>query len=80
MGKKTISRPVKTTVEIDDARLTHVMRLARLKTRKAALEYALIETEKMLQMRNLAAKSFYEGSGPVIDKNYDLKKIRQREK
>lgn len=71
---------MKTTVELDDKRLMHVMRLANLKTRKAALDFALVETEKMLQMRNLAAKSFYDSSEPVIDKNYDLKKMRRREK
>lgn len=71
---------MKTTVELDDKRLVDVMRLANLKTRKAALDYALVETEKMLRLRNLAARSFYDAAGAVIDKRYDLKKIRSREK
>ncbi len=79
MGKIPISEPMKTTVEIDDKRLMHVMRLANLKTRKAALEFALIETEKMLSMRNLASKSFYAEAKTAIDPKYDLAKLRREE-
>jgi len=71
---------MKTTVELDDKRLVDVMRLANLKTRKAALDFALVETQKMLRLRNLAARSFYAASGDIIDKNYDLKALRRREK
>ena len=79
MGKFPISEPMKTTVEIDDKRLMHVMRLANLKTRKAALEFALIETEKILSMRNLASKSFYAETKTAIDPKYDLAKLRRKE-
>ena len=79
MGETPISEPMKTTIEIDDKRLMHVMRLANLKTRKAALEFALIETEKMLSMRNLASKSFYTEGKMVVDPKYDLAKLRRKE-
>lgn len=79
MGKFPILERMKTTVEIDDKRLMHVMRLANLKTRKAALEFALIETEKMLSMRNLAAKSFYTDGKMAVDPKYNLAKLRRKE-
>jgi Arc/MetJ family transcription regulator len=71
---------MKTTVELDEDRLQQVMRLGHLKTRKAALAFALIETEKLLRLRNLAAKSFYGTERDVVDPNYDLLKLRKKEK
>lgn len=79
MGNFPVPMLMKTTIEIDDKRLMHVMRLANLKTRKAALDFALIETEKMLRLRNLASQSFYSEDKATIDPQYNLQKLRRKE-
>jgi len=71
---------MKATIELDERKLTQIMRLAPFKTRRAAIDFALTETEKMLKLRRLAAKSFYDGDYDVLYPEYDLLKLRARDK
>ena len=74
-----ISR-MKTTVDLDEKRLLNVMKLKGFKTRKDALDYALVEAERIAKLEDLMKKPFYVAEGPVIDPAYDVIKLRKMEK
>ena len=72
---------MKTTIEIDDAKLKRVMKLAGLKTRKATIEFALSQAERLGRINRLFAEQFFiEDQGEVIDPSYDVLTLRQQEK
>lgn len=72
---------MKTTVELDEARLKRVMHLAKVKTRKAALDIALRHAERALSINRLL-ESALPGSeyADVVDPDYDLPALRRRER
>ena len=72
---------MKTTIEIDDAKLKRVMKLAGLKTRKATIDFALSQAERLGRINRLFAEQFFiEDQGEVIDPSYDVLTLRQQEK
>lgn len=72
---------MKTTIEIDESKLKRVMKLTGLKTRKAAVDYALTQAERFAKLDRFFEKPFYvQGEGEVIDPGYDVLKLRQLEK
>ncbi len=72
---------MKTTIDLDDKKLLRVMKLAGLKTRKEAIDYALTEAERLAKIRKVLSESMYvEPAGDVVDPNYDLLRLREAEK
>jgi Arc/MetJ family transcription regulator len=72
---------MKTTIDIDDKKLHRLMRLTGLKTRKATIDFALTETERLARIRKLLSGPFYiDGAGDIIDPDYDVVKVRKMEK
>ena len=73
---------MKTTVELDEQRLRRVMELTGLKTRKAAIDYALSQAERAAKTAKLFARprrSKHELKN-VLDPKYDLMALRDQEK
>lgn len=71
---------MKTTVDLDDRKLRRLMRLTGLKTRKATIDFALTEAERLAKIRKLFEQPFYVAEGPVVDPDYDVIRMRKREK
>ena len=72
---------MKTTIVLDEEKLRRVMRLTGLKTRKAAIDFALTEAERIARVESFYRKPFYvvsEGE-PVVDPEYDLAALREGE-
>lgn len=73
---------VKTTIDLDEAKLKRVMKLTGLKTRKDAIDYALTEAERIARINQVLGRPLYvvgEGEA-VIDPEYDLAALRESEK
>jgi Arc/MetJ family transcription regulator len=72
---------MKTTIDIDEKKLAAVMRLTGARSRKAAVDYALVCTERSERLRLLFEKALpdeaYKGS---VDPAYDIKALREKEK
>jgi Arc/MetJ family transcription regulator len=71
---------MKTTIDLDEAKLLRVMRLTGIKTRKEAIDFALNEAERAARIRAFLSKPFYVGSSsdPVAP-DYDVLKLRKME-
>jgi len=74
-----ISR-MKTTIDLDENKLRRVMKLTGITTRKHAIDFALTQAERVAKVTRLLAEPFYVESGEIIDPNYDLERMRDREK
>ena len=73
---------MKTTIDLDEAKLKRVMKLTGLKTRKDAIDYALTEAERIARINQVLGRPLYvvkEGEA-VIDPEYDLAALRESEK
>jgi len=72
---------MKTTIDVDEAKLNRVMELTGIKTRKEAVDFALGEVERLARIRRLTQQSLYpETPGDVVDPAYDLFSLREAEK
>jgi Arc/MetJ family transcription regulator len=72
---------MKTTIDIDEKKLEGVMRLTGMRSRKAAVDYALASTERVERLRKLFEKPLPdEESLQALDPAYDLKAMRERDK
>lgn len=72
---------MKTTIDLDDKKLLRVMKLAGLKTRKEAIDFALTEVERLARIRKILSEPLYvDPTGHIIDPNYDLLRLREAEK
>jgi Bacterial antitoxin of type II TA system, VapB len=73
---------MKTTVAVDEAKLVDLMKLTGLKTRKAAIDFALTEAMRAATLRPVLGSSIFvvPDSEPVVDPKYDLLKLREAEK
>jgi Arc/MetJ family transcription regulator len=73
---------VKTTVELDEQKLRRVMELTGLKTRKAAIDYALSQAERAAKAARLFARPRRNKNElkNVLDPKYDLMALREQEK
>lgn len=72
---------MKTTVELDEKRLACVMKLTGLRTRRAAVDYALRAAERAASLDRLM-----EGALPdevyrtAVDPDYDVVALRNRKR
>ena len=71
---------VKTTIELDEAKLERVMRLTGIRTRKEAIDFALTEAERIAAIDSFYQKTFYvDETGSVVDPDYDVLAQRNRD-
>ena len=72
---------MKTTIDIDEKKLADVMRLAGVRSRKAAVDYALNCAERVERLRKLFEKPLpdeeYRGA---LDPAYDVLALRGKDK
>ena len=70
---------MKTTIELDEAKLERVMQLTGIRTRKEAINFALTEAERIAAIDSFYQKKFYvDETGSVVDPEYDV--LAQRNK
>ena len=71
----------KTTIELDEKKLLRVMDLTGIKTRKEAVDYALVQAERAAKLNKLLSKSWTkEDLESALDPNYDLLALRRADK
>jgi Arc/MetJ family transcription regulator len=73
---------LKTTIDLDEAKLKRVMKLTGLKTRKDAVDYALTEAERIARIKQVLGRPLYvvaKGEA-VVDPDYDLAALREAER
>ena len=69
---------MKTTIEIDDAKLARIMNLTGLKTRKEAVDWALTEAERIAGINRIAEEPWdAESWKNAVDPNYDIIALRR---
>ena len=72
---------MKTTIDIDEKKLAEVMRLTGVRTRKAAVDYALGVTDRLERRRKFFEEALpdaqYQGS---FDPAYDLMAERKKDR
>jgi Arc/MetJ family transcription regulator len=69
---------MKTTIEIDEAKLVRLMALTGLKTRKEAVDWALTEAERIASINRIAETPWdAETAKNAIDPGYDILAIRR---
>ena len=69
---------MKTTIDLDEAKLERIMALTGIKTRKDAIDFALNEAERIAKVNHALNSPLYvvrEGE-PVIDPDYDVRTMR----
>jgi len=72
---------MKITVVINDKKLKRIMQLKGIKTKKAAIDFALDEAERNVALEQIMSEDLYiSSSKQVIDKKYDILKMRNLEK
>jgi Arc/MetJ family transcription regulator len=72
---------VKTTVELDEKKLLRIMALTGLKTRKAAIDYALPQAERAAKLAKLFAQPWTQQElDAALEPGYDLDALRERDK
>ena len=72
---------MKTTIDLDEARLRRVMKLTGLKTRKATIDFALLEAERAAKLARLLGSPLPDGEfRDAVDPDYDLTALRSKER
>lgn len=72
---------MKMTIEIDERKLSRLMKLTGIKTKKNAVNYALSTAERTVRRDRLLSTSIGpEDLEDAVDPKYDLKALREREK
>lgn len=70
---------MKTTIEIDEAKLERLMKLTGLKTRKEAVDWALTEAERIARIDKIAAQPWDSARvRDSINSEYDILAIRNQ--
>jgi Arc/MetJ family transcription regulator len=71
---------MKTTIDIDEAKLKRVMRLSGARSRKAAVDYALSCAERAGRLNRLFERALPdEAYRTAVDPAYDLAALRARD-
>jgi hypothetical protein len=73
---------MKTTIDLDEEKLKRLMRMTGLRTRKAAIDFALTEAERIARVESFYREPFYvvpEGE-TVVDPSYEVAALRELEK
>lgn len=75
-------RHMKTTIDLDEAKLERVMKLTGLTTRKEAIDFALTQAERAAKVKSLLSRPFFDGitDRHVVDPTYDVLALRRKEK
>lgn len=73
---------MKTTIDLDEAKLERVMKLTGLTTRREAIDFALTQAERAAKVKALLSRPFFEGIADkvVVDPAYDVLALRRKEK
>jgi Arc/MetJ family transcription regulator len=72
---------MKTTVDIDERKLTDVMRLTGVRSRKAAVDYALSCAERVERLRKLFDKPLPDDEyRAAIDPAYEVLALRAKDR
>lgn len=67
----------KTTIEIDDEKLTSIMRLTGMKTRKDAVDWALTEARRIATLNHITAEPWSaEFLAEAVEPGYDVIETR----
>lgn len=70
---------IKTTIELDESKLTSVMALTGLKTRKEAVDYALTEALRVATLSDIRKNPWSASTlSEAIDPDYDIVAIRHQ--
>ena len=68
---------MKTTIDLDEAKLKRVMKLSGIGTRKEAIDAALTELEPKAKLNHFFANALpHEAYKDAIDPKYNLMKLR----
>lgn len=71
---------MKPTIEYDETRLKRVMKLTGLKSRKAALDYALREAEHAARVRRFLKSLLHDAEyAGTVAPGYDVLAVREKE-
>jgi len=70
---------MKATLEIDEPKLLRLMQLTGIKTRRAAVDYALTQAERLVRLNRVMETPLYVVSEnePVVDPGYNLAALRE---
>ncbi len=69
---------MKTTIEIDEAKLERLMHLTGLKTRKEAVDWALTEAERIAAINQIAENPWSAAMlHDAVDPDYDIVAMRK---
>ncbi len=72
-------KEIKTTIELDESKLTRVMSLTGLKTRKEAVDYALTEALRVATLSDIRKNPWSaESLREAVDPDYDIVAIRHQ--
>ena len=79
-SRKRYHAVVKLTIEYDEACLTRVMKLTGLKSRAAALDYALREAEQAARVRKFLKSLLPDAEyADAVAPGYDVLAVREKE-
>jgi Arc/MetJ family transcription regulator len=68
---------MKTTIEIDEGKLEHLMRLTGLKTRKEAVDWALTEASRIAAINRISETPWDSAFlKDAVDPEYDVVRMR----
>jgi Arc/MetJ family transcription regulator len=72
---------MKTTIDLDERRLASVMRLTGIRTRKAAVDYALSAAERQASLDRLLERALPDQEyRTAVDPQYDVLALRRKER
>ena len=73
---------MKTTIDLDEAKLERVMKLTGLATRREVIDFALTQAERAASVKSLLSRPFFEGITDkiIVDPAYDVRALRRKEK
>jgi len=75
---------MKATIEIDEKKLSRIMKLNGIKTKRQAIDFALTEAERISRLRNVFSNPFFSDSAKKksktadFDPNYDVVALRKK--
>ncbi len=70
---------IKTTIELDEAKLERVMKLGGFSTRKEAIDWALTEAERIASLNHIAENPWSPAMlKDAVDDTYDVLAARQQ--
>ena len=72
---------MKTTIDVDEEKLVGVMRMAGIRSRKAAVDYALSCAERIERLRKLFEHPLPDAEyADSLDPSYEVMAVREQDK